>query len=189
MTTREAILNAARAMVQTVGANAMSYQDLADQIGIKKASIHHHFPTKAHLMEALIEAYGAEMGAAVGAILSRGRSGLEQLHALTDLYLTVLTNNDGRRVCVAGMLGAEVDSLSPRGRELLHGFVGVCEGFISTMLERGAKDATLKPQQDYRASASQVLSSLQGGLLMARIAGGPDYFRRVVDRLIDGLKP
>ena len=35
--------------IQRVGFNAFSYSDLADEIGIKKASIHYHFPSKMDL--------------------------------------------------------------------------------------------------------------------------------------------
>ena len=57
METRERILDVAQELVQTIGANAMSYQHISEAVGIRKASIHHHFPTKEGLIEALIERY------------------------------------------------------------------------------------------------------------------------------------
>src|SRR3712207_7018673 len=46
---RDRLLDVAQELVQRVGANAMSYQDLSKALGITKASIHYHFPTKADL--------------------------------------------------------------------------------------------------------------------------------------------
>ena len=53
--TKTAILDAAQALIQRGGANAMSYQHISQAIGIRKASIHHHFATKEALLEAVIQ--------------------------------------------------------------------------------------------------------------------------------------
>ena len=47
----------------------MSYADLAEVVGIRKASIHHHFPTKTDLAIALLRSYEERYGAALEAIL------------------------------------------------------------------------------------------------------------------------
>ena len=38
------ILDAAQRMVQTRGYNGFSYADISDEVGLRKASIHHYFP-------------------------------------------------------------------------------------------------------------------------------------------------
>ena len=57
MSTRSDLLTAAELLLRTKGYSAFSYADLAQEIGIKKASIHHHFPTKEGLGIAVIESY------------------------------------------------------------------------------------------------------------------------------------
>ncbi|WP_425273146.1 TetR/AcrR family transcriptional regulator [Pseudomonas lactucae] len=48
MSTRSDLLSSAEILLRTKGYAAFSYADLAAEIGIKKASIHHHFqPRKA----------------------------------------------------------------------------------------------------------------------------------------------
>lgn len=49
ITTKAALLRAAETQMRSKGYSAFSYADLAAQIGIKKASIRHHFPTKESL--------------------------------------------------------------------------------------------------------------------------------------------
>ena len=44
--TKETLLDHAQDLVQRVGVNAMSYNDLSKAVGIRKASIHYHFPKK-----------------------------------------------------------------------------------------------------------------------------------------------
>jgi TetR/AcrR family transcriptional repressor of nem operon len=53
--TRIKILDVADDLVQRVGLNAMSYKHISDAVGIRKASIHHHFPKKENLVDQLLE--------------------------------------------------------------------------------------------------------------------------------------
>lgn len=51
-----AILNVAERLAQTRGYNGFSYADIAAQLGVTKASLHYHFPSKAELGRALMSA-------------------------------------------------------------------------------------------------------------------------------------
>jgi TetR/AcrR family transcriptional repressor of nem operon len=55
MTTRDMLLDAAAELLGSVGYASFSYRDLAEKVGIRTASIHYHFPTKADLGVALVE--------------------------------------------------------------------------------------------------------------------------------------
>jgi TetR/AcrR family transcriptional repressor of nem operon len=55
--TIDQLLDAAQELAQTRGYNAFSYRDLAERVGIRSASIHHHFPSKADLGRALVARY------------------------------------------------------------------------------------------------------------------------------------
>lgn len=52
--TSEDILTCARALIVAGGYNGFSYADIADVVGIRKASIHHHFPNKVDLVKAIV---------------------------------------------------------------------------------------------------------------------------------------
>ena len=56
-TTSEKILDTAQSLVVAGGYNGFSYADISDAVGIRKASIHHHFPTKAELVQVLVDRY------------------------------------------------------------------------------------------------------------------------------------
>ena len=53
--TRNKILDVADDLVQRVGLNAMSYKHISEAVGIRKASIHHHFPKKEDLVDELLK--------------------------------------------------------------------------------------------------------------------------------------
>uniref|UniRef100_UPI0016411DC9 TetR/AcrR family transcriptional regulator n=1 Tax=Burkholderia gladioli TaxID=28095 RepID=UPI0016411DC9 len=59
--TRDALVQAAEGLMRSRGYAAFSYADLVETVGIRKASIHHHFPTKEDLGVAIVEAYVARV--------------------------------------------------------------------------------------------------------------------------------
>src|SRR5690242_9894008 len=52
---RERIAAAAMALVDREGLDALSTRRLGEELGCEAMSIYHHFPNKAHLMDALID--------------------------------------------------------------------------------------------------------------------------------------
>ena len=53
--TRASLIKSAEYMLRSKGYAAFSYADLEKVVGIKKASIHHHFQKKEDLGEVIIE--------------------------------------------------------------------------------------------------------------------------------------
>src|SRR5213076_801788 len=99
--TSEQILDVAERLVQTRGFNAFSYADVAGELGVTKASLHYHYPSKAELGTALMARYTARFGAALATIDAGGGEPSAKLRAYVELYLEVLR---GRRMCLCGML-------------------------------------------------------------------------------------
>jgi len=52
---RERIADAAMALVDREGLDALSFRNLGAELGCEAMSIYHHFPSKAHLMDALVD--------------------------------------------------------------------------------------------------------------------------------------
>ena len=106
--TRETIMHAAKLVVQQDGYNALSFRELAKAIGIKNASVHYHFPTKADLGRALAQRYNEEAEAFFEtASLTNPKDAMRSYVAI---FRSALQNNN--RMCLAGILLAERDGLS-----------------------------------------------------------------------------
>ena len=67
--TRAELLTQAELLIRTRGYSGFSYADLAEGVGIRKASIHHHFPAKSDLATALLRAFDARYDAVMAQIL------------------------------------------------------------------------------------------------------------------------
>src|ERR1700730_11252261 len=63
--TAERLIDLAEAHICNAGYGRFSLRDLAAEIGIKSASVHHHFPTKATMVAAVARRYGGRFLAAV----------------------------------------------------------------------------------------------------------------------------
>ncbi|MGH1413063.1 MAG: TetR/AcrR family transcriptional regulator [Pelagimonas sp.] len=66
MDTKDQILELAERAMRLRGYHAVSFRDLADELGIKSASIHYHFRHKHDLGAAVVERYAARVAEAVG---------------------------------------------------------------------------------------------------------------------------
>ena len=60
-------MDLAEAHIRHRGYGGFSFRELAAEIGIKSASVHHHFPTKAAMAAAVARRYGDRFLAAVAA--------------------------------------------------------------------------------------------------------------------------
>src|SRR5262245_26305601 len=180
------ILDVAENLVQVRGFNAFSYADVAKAVGIRKASLHHHFATKADLGAALVLRYRRAFLDALRGIEADADDGLERLERYADLYGKVL--RDGR-MCMCGMLASDIATLPPTMRDSIAEFFAENEAWLERVLARGKKRGELAFQGSADSMAALIVSSLEGAMLVARGSGDLDRFEHVVRRLLDPVRP
>src|SRR6267154_6700053 len=101
--TAEQILDLAETLIQTRGYSAFSYQDIADSLGIRKASIHYHFPSKTDLGIAVVDRYIARFGTALVAIAAESdNSSMAMLDHYVGPYQQFAATAD--KVCLSAAL-------------------------------------------------------------------------------------
>jgi TetR/AcrR family transcriptional regulator, transcriptional repressor for nem operon len=166
-TTSTQILDIAQRLMQTRGYARFSYADIASELGTTKAALHYHFGTKAELGVAVLERYIQEFEAALAATGGLAPASA-RLEAYIGLYDDVLR---GQRMCLCGMLAAEVDTMPVPMRTRVLCFLDDNVTWLEAVLAAGVDDASLQVAGDRRAVATSILSSLQGGMLIARAHG------------------
>ena len=107
---REAILEAARRMAQAHGYGGLNFRDIGAEVGIKAASIYHHFPSKADLGAAVAKRYW-EVTAATLESLSAAATGdpRKALEEYPGLFRRSLEEDN--RMCLCSFMAAEYDDL------------------------------------------------------------------------------
>jgi TetR/AcrR family transcriptional regulator, transcriptional repressor for nem operon len=177
--TAEQILDLAEMLIQTRGYSAFSYQDIAEQLGIRKASIHYHFPSKADLGAAVIDRYVARFGAALSAIAAdRSQSSMTMLDFYLEPYLEFANTND--RICLCGALAGEILALPTEFRSRVDGFFRTHQAWLADILKRGATRGEFKLLAPATKLARLIFAALQGALLVKRTTGEATELRDVI---------
>ena len=86
--------------------DGFSYADLSEAVGVRKASIHYHFPTKAALSAALMDRYHETIAAHCQDIARSNETAASRLLGLIDLYRAALS--DGKTLCLLAMARSEL---------------------------------------------------------------------------------
>jgi TetR/AcrR family transcriptional repressor of nem operon len=182
--TRTRILDVAERLVQIRGFNGFSYADVAAELAISKASLHHHFPTKAGLGEALIARYAERFDSALAAIDVNASPAPSKLDAYAGLYSEVLREG---RMCLCGMLAAEYETLPAPIRDAVVAFLADNEAWLRRVLDEGRKDGSLRLEGSVSDTARGILSGLEGAMLIARSYGDLEGFKAGTTLLLRSL--
>jgi len=187
--TRERILHLAKDILLRRSFHSFSYQDLADGIGIRKASIHYHFPSKEDLGVALIERIGAAMKRFAVELSESHRPPEERLTAYFRVMRGLLDEED--KICVFGVLGAEFNALPPRMQVAYGELLEAQQKWLARVLERGRDRGVFTFTTTPEEEALIVASTVQGALQLARASRHPERFDAVVAAIETrlGLRP
>lgn len=184
--TRSELLMQAEILVRRRGYSGFSYGDLAEAVGIRKASIHHHFRTKEDLARALVAAYEARYDAALDRILEEETNGLARIDAYGRLYLSGVEDGLG---CLCAALAVELDTLPEAVRDDVAHFFEKHLTWLERVLAKGVADGSLRADLDPHAASRMVVATLEGALLLERMLAGPAGFGSALGALRDSLRP
>ncbi|HUD93477.1 TetR/AcrR family transcriptional regulator [Sphingobium sp.] len=184
--TADDILATARDLVILGGYNGFSYADIAQVVGIRKPSVHHHFPTKAELMRTLVSRYRGEAKAGMEHLDQQFPDPLDRLKAYTG-YWKACIENANMPFCVCALLACEIPVLPVEVAEEVKAFFRFLSGWLTTIFELGQKEGTLKLSVLPHLEAEGFMATIHGAMLSARAYGQPEMFGMVTDPLIARL--
>lgn len=168
------VMDVAEALIQQRGYRGFSFDDVAQVVGIRKPSVHHHFRTKSDLVTALAQRYTERFGSALAAIDVARRDPLVRLRAYVRLFANTYAQ-DGR-LCVCGMLGAEADALPVDVADAVADFFKLNLAWLTAAFRDAQRSGQLSTAQRAPALAELMLSALQGAMVVGRgtrSGGGP----------------
>lgn len=163
--TQDAILDVAQELAQHRGFNAFSYRDIAREVGIQAPSIHHHFPSKEALGNHLLERFRTTFNGYLHDIDQRGGPVRDRLESYVGLFEETLTSG---RMCLCGMLAAELESLPESMRERVRLFFEDNERWLSGLLEQGRDNGELAFEGPAIEIAAPFIAALEGAMMSAR---------------------
>jgi TetR/AcrR family transcriptional repressor of nem operon len=168
------------------GYNGFSYADIADVVGIRKASIHHHFPTKADLVRTLVLRYREDAQSGVAALENSGGQPLDILRTYADHWAKCI-EDASRPFCVCAMLASELPSLPPEVATEVTAFFRFLSRWLTAVMERGAVTGSLTLSSPPEVEAETFLACVHGAMLSARAYGRRDMFAAVLHPALQRL--
>ena len=179
-------MEVATELVQTRGYSAFSYQDLSDRLGITKASIHHHFPSKAGLGRAVAEKYNADVKAALAEAQRQSDDPWVQLEGYVQFVLGIIKTCD--RICAAGSVQSEINVVPKAMGQSMCSLVQFVIGWISTVIKNGQDRGVMDFPGTPDHQAALIFAAAQGAMQYGR-ANGEREAHQVMQQIKMGLKP
>jgi TetR/AcrR family transcriptional regulator, transcriptional repressor for nem operon len=159
---REDILAAAKLVAQAHGYAGLNFRDLAQEVGIKAASIYYHFPSKADLGAAVAKRYWEDAAAYLESLLQNSSKPLDALRRYPETFRLALENDN--RICLCSFMSAQFDDLPDSVKTEVQAFADVNIAWLKKTLV-AAK--VVSPREAERR-ARAIYSGIMGAQLMAR---------------------
>lgn len=183
--TAERILQVAQDIIQLRGYGAMSLEDVAQGVGIRKPSIMHHFRSKAQLATSVVKRYRAYFTTTLDACLKDPtKTAAEALELYFSAYLGLGESEDSK-LCLCGALAIEFGTLPMDLQDELRLFFDHHLRWLEAILSRGAKTKEFTLALEPKVLARVFLDSLQGCLLIGRTTSHRAHVRETVQALRD----
>lgn len=179
------ILDAGQDLIQSRGYTAMSFQDIAAAVGIKKPSVIHHFPSKAELGVAIIQRYRDDFAAQLDEIKNNPeKTAWDALEFYFSPYLHFAATPD--KVCLCGSLAGEVTALPEEMRGEVKQFMEDHQSWLEAILRRGRKNGELNFKETPARLSRMLFNTLQGTLLVKRSTDDLSQLKDII-KVISGM--
>lgn len=178
-TTSEKILDIAQALIVSGGYNGFSYADISNAIGIRKASIHHHFPTKAHLVSLLLQRYARQAEDGLNAASRNLPSPVDQLRVYFEHWQSCITEAS-EPFCVCAMLASEMELLPEDVTAQVRRHFENLSRWLTSVLANGVGQGMFRLDGTPEQEAQILMASVHGAMLSARALGRPEIFAAIV---------
>jgi TetR/AcrR family transcriptional regulator, transcriptional repressor for nem operon len=184
--TREKLLHAAEQQVRRKGVDGFSYSNLSAEVGIRKASIHYHFPAKSDLLTALMAQYAKQVLLQLEGYVEDMERPDQQLRAFVGLYRAALQEGASLCLCIAFIVSR--DGLAPETRQEISRYRRAVEHWLRLRFEQAQTDQSLPARFGTpRYEAAAALALVEGAQLSARMTGDPTLFDIATQAFCDRL--
>jgi TetR/AcrR family transcriptional regulator, transcriptional repressor for nem operon len=185
--TRKQIVELASEFVQAVGYNAFSFRDLAERVGIRTASIHYHFPSKADLGREIVRQHRSDNGEFFARLDRSGGTAFERLQSYCDAFRN--SYGKGNRICIGGMMATDSESLPPDVLEEVRGCYGDHEKWLAGTLKEGLRKGEVRFSESPAIVARVIFDALEGAMLATRAFQTPQRLVNTIKWCLSQIQP
>lgn len=189
MSRADEIMDAANRFMLERGYSAFSYADIAGEIGIQKASIHYHFPSKADLARNVVERYRRGMKANLLRLDQMPGNPQEKLKLYLEYWEDCLAAK-ALDICLCALLASELPILPDEVRkEITAHFAELTAWFAKLLAQAEGKLQFEAAGTTAEEMAHGILAGIHGGMLAARTFNDVQPFRLIKKQLLNQVAP
>lgn len=180
------ILRCARTLIVRGGYNSFSYADISNVVGIRNASIHHHFPSKSDLVRKLVEQYRQEAEAGIAELERNISDPLEQLRAYIGYWEGCIADAT-HPFCVCALLATEIPVLPESVVLEVRAHFQSLSDWLTAVLERGVAQGRFVMTGTARVNAEMFMATVHGAMLSARTHGDAATFGAITRPMLERI--
>jgi len=181
------IRESAHDLIAERGYFGFSYADIAEVVGIRKASIHHHFPSKVDLVVATLQEYRAKLVEAAGGLDKNVADPLQRLKLYVQHWAECVKTND-RPICIAALLSAELSALPEEIQVEVQAHVRYLVSWIKTTLKEGTRRGSIHLRHSAEVEAQTFVALVHGAMISARALGSTEVFTSITKSALERLQ-
>jgi TetR/AcrR family transcriptional repressor of nem operon len=182
------IRETAHDLIAERGYFGFSYADIADTVGISKASIHHHFPSKVDLVVATLKDHRLKLVEAAGGLDQSVADPLQRMKLYVQFWAECVKSNS-RPICIAALLSAELPSLPLEIQTEVQLHFKYLVAWIRTTLRDGSRSGAIHLEQTAEVEAQSFVALVHGAMISARGLSSPEIFTSVTKGALDRFRP
>ena len=182
--TRTRIVLAAMELFWEKGYQSTSVADLLQRAGVHSGSLYHFFPGKQDVLLAVLDLYhGGIDQMLLAPVWKDVHDPIERVFALLAKYRELIVQTDCSYGCPIGSLALELHEPDPPVRKRLEAnFSAWVDAIERCLIDAGAR---LPKDVDRRALAGFVLTTMEGGVMLARTYRDVAMFDASIGQLRD----
>ena len=181
------LVGAAAQLIMRGGYNGFSYADLAKRLGIRNASIHHHFPSKVDLVVAVVEQGRAIIRAQIAALEEGSPVAMDQLLSYTGYWERCIKDQTAP-FCLAAVLAAELPGLPAAVAVSVRGHFVDLAAWLERVLTLGVEQGAMRLDAPPALEAETFMAAVYGAMLAARAFDDPGRFDLIVEASIQRVR-
>ncbi len=182
MNRKDEILKHAGDLIQTKGYKGFSYADLSKRLGITKASIHHHYPSKEELGLAYC-AHKKDRLTQLRAELGTKKSAKEKLSA----YMGKLSSCKDGKMCGISAMQSDVADMAPELSRAVRQLTEDDINIVAEMLAEGKAQKEFNFDISAHEQAMIITTALKGALMIGRVKED-DSFEKICNALMKAIE-
>lgn len=181
---KEKLLEAAERIVQSKGFSALTFQDIADEVGLRKPSVFHHIKNKEELALLLIERCGSKHGVDYEQVVGRKLPAPDKLRQIANIFERGLLED---RLCLIASISHGAAMLSDHARKALQDASSTTITLFARVFEQGRKEGTLTFEGSNYDAALCFFAMLQGLQSLTRASNNTSSFGNATDTYINSI--